>query len=155
MDNRVDIPGYKYYVDPVSGDRPPLHVAFLDIEPGTDHKVNGVCVPVTSDQLRDLDRREQQYDRIDVREQFPMLAGPVWVYVGSALGRERRQTGDRSGTTVVTRDYRDRVVHGFDVLGERERLAYEASTSPCGCRVAELSQRAVTDAPNPDAWTIS
>jgi hypothetical protein len=31
MDNRVEIPGYKVYVDPADGSRPPVHVAFLDL----------------------------------------------------------------------------------------------------------------------------
>jgi len=143
MDNRIDIPGYKYYVDPISGDRPRVHVAFLDVEPGHDDQVNGVCLPVTSDQLKELDRREQQYDRIDVGAHFPMLAGPVWMYIGSDQGRRRRRAGDRNGTTVVSREYWERVRHGFDMLGDGERLAYEASTSPCGCRLLELSRRAL------------
>lgn len=150
MDNRIDIPGYKYYIDPISGDRPPIHVAFLDIEPDTDSKVNGVCVPVTSGQLTELDRREQQYDRIDIGEQFPMLADPVWMYVGSTRGRERRRAGDLSGTTVVTREYRNSVLHGFDMLGSDERLAYETSTSPCNCRVVELSRQPLPDKPHQD-----
>ena len=155
MDNRVDIPGYKYYVDPVSGDRPPVDLAFLDITPAVDDTVNGVCVPVTSDQLTTLDRREQQYDRIDVGARFPMVAGPVWVYIGSAQGRERRRAGDLNGTTVVAREYRDSVLHGFDKLGERERLAFETSTSPCGCPVVDLSRRDVPDKPDWDASTAS
>jgi hypothetical protein len=155
MDNRVDIPGYKYYVDPVSGDRPPVDLAFLDITPSVDDTVNGVCVPVTSDQLTTLDRREQQYDRIDVGARFPMVAGPVWVYIGSAQGRERRRAGDLNGTTVVAREYRDSVLHGFDKLGERERLAFETSTSPCGCPVVDLSRRDVPDKPDWDASTAS
>ncbi len=150
MDNRVDIPGYKYYVDPTSGERPTVHVAFLDIEPHERDSVNGVCVPVTSVQLAALDRRERQYERIDVGDRFPLLAGPVWVYIGSRQGRARRSAGDRDGTTVVTREYRDRVLRGFAVLGGAERLAFEASTSPCGCRVVELSRRALPGEPTRD-----
>ena len=33
MDNRQTIPGYKYYVDPDTGERPPVHVTFLNIYP--------------------------------------------------------------------------------------------------------------------------
>ncbi|MGH2910161.1 MAG: hypothetical protein ACRDK8_12795, partial [Solirubrobacteraceae bacterium] len=44
MDNRVDLPGYKCYLDP-DGRRPALSVCFLDIEPvaSLDARVNGVC----------------------------------------------------------------------------------------------------------------
>jgi hypothetical protein len=145
MDNRIDLPAYKYYVDPVSGERPPVHVAFLDIEPVAGGSVNGVCVPVTPDQLNGLDRRERQYDRIDVGAQFASLDGPVWVYVGSPEGRERRRVGDRTGATVVARAYWDGVLQGFTLLGKGERLAYETSTSPCGCPIVTLSRRALPE----------
>jgi hypothetical protein len=145
MDNRIDLPSYKYYVDPVSGERPPVYVAFLDIEPVGGGSVNGVCVPVTPDQLNSLDRRERQYDRIDVGAQFALVNGPVWVYVGSPAGRERRRAGDRAGATVVAREYWDGVLQGFTLLGEGERLAYETSTSPCECPVVALSRRALPE----------
>ena len=33
MDNRRTIPGYKYYVDPETGERPPVRVTFLSLYP--------------------------------------------------------------------------------------------------------------------------
>ena len=143
MDNRVGIPGYKYYVDPVTGSRPEVFVAFLDIEPSEPDAVNGICVPVTAGQLDALDRRERQYVRIDIAERMPMPEGPVWVYVGSGPGRARRLEGDRTGTTVVVREYRAGVERAFDRLGARERQAYDRSTAPPGCPEVTLSRRAV------------
>ena len=143
MDNRISIPGYKYYVDPATGARPALHVAFLDIEPSPDSTVNGVCVPVTADRLAVLDRRERQYVRIDLREHFPTLSGSVWVYVGGEPGRLRRREGNRTGITVVARDYIVGVERAFDELGARERRAYDLSTASAGCPVIALSRRRV------------
>jgi hypothetical protein len=155
MDNRIDIPGYKYYVDPASGARPPVHVAFLDIEPDDQYAVNGVCIPVRSDQVGAIDRREQQYTRIDVGERFPMLDGPVWVYIGSAEGRARRGSGDRRGSTVVTAEYLDSVLRGFGELGDAERLAFISSTTPCGCPVVDLRRRPIPAAPGHTTATSS
>jgi len=151
MDNRISIPGYKYYVDPVTGARPAAVVAFLDIEPTAGSTVNGICVPVTADRLDALDRRERQYVRVDLRERFPTLSGPVWVYVGCEPGRARRREGDRTGTTVVARDYVAGVERAFDELGARERRAYDISTASAGCPVIALSRRAVPGALGEDA----
>ena len=143
MDNRISIPGYKYYVDPVTGARPAALVAFLDLEPCLGSRVNGICVPVSADRLDVLDRRERQYVRIDLRERFPMLSGPVWVYIGAEAARLRRREGDRAGTTVVVRGYIVGVERAFDELGARERRAYDLSTASAGCPMIALSRRRV------------
>ena len=49
MDNRRTIPGYKYYVDPDTGERPPVHVTFLNIYPAAEGRVNGIAFPVTAE----------------------------------------------------------------------------------------------------------
>ncbi len=147
MDNRVTIAGYKYYVDPVTGRQPAVYVAFLDLEPCADGAVNGICIPVTAERLAVLDRRERQYVRVDVRDRLPMVSGPVWVYVGSEEGRRRRREGDRTGRTVVVRDYVSRVRRAYSGLGADEREAFERSTAPTGCPVRTLWRREVAGAP--------
>src|SRR3954452_9313466 len=47
MDNSRDLPGYKYYVDPRTGERPRVFVAFLDLAPDPRARVNGVLFPAT------------------------------------------------------------------------------------------------------------
>jgi len=65
MDNAVDLPGYKCYVD-ADGLRPSLCVAFLDVAEDGGGAVEGVCVPVDADALARLDARERNYARDDV-----------------------------------------------------------------------------------------
>jgi len=149
MDNRMTVAGYKHYVDPVTGPRPAVYVAFLDLEPCTDGGVNGICIPVTAERLAVLDRRERQYVRVDVRDRMPMVSGPVWVYVGSEEGRRRRREGDHTGRTVAVRDYVSRVRRAFDGLGAGEREAFELSTGPVGCPVRTLWRREVAGVPAP------
>lgn len=83
MDNRVTIPGYKVYVDPATGERPPVHVAFLDIVEDPGGVVDGVLLEAVD--LAALDARERNYDRREVLTD----AGPAWAYVGSPEGRGR------------------------------------------------------------------
>ncbi|MFL5843207.1 MAG: gamma-glutamylcyclotransferase family protein [Solirubrobacteraceae bacterium] len=83
MDNRVAIPGYKIYEDPATGERPAVHVAFLDIVEEPEAVVEGVLLEVAD--LAPLDARERNYDRVRVETD----AGPAWTYVGSAAGRAR------------------------------------------------------------------
>jgi cation transport regulator ChaC len=125
MDNRRTIPGYKYYVDPDTGERPPVRVTFLNVYPTADGQVNGVAFPVTADQLDELDRRERNYDRVDVTRQLDLeLSGTVWTYLGSDAARERFAAGD----AVVAQDYFDAIRDDFAAAGGLD--AFERSTDP-------------------------
>jgi cation transport regulator ChaC len=123
MDNRVTIPGYKYYVDPDTGERPPVRVTFLNLYPAAEGRVNGIAFPVTAEELEQLDRRERNYDRIDVSGRLDAdLGGTVWTYLGSDAARERFATGP----AVVAEDYFEAVRAGFAATDGLE--AFERST---------------------------
>jgi hypothetical protein len=128
MDNREAIPGYKRYLDE-HGAHPPVHVAFLDLAAaGDDDAVNGVCRPVTTEQLATLDARERNYERRDVTDRIEDAPGRVWAYVGSAAGRARLATGRAGGSAVVCRTYRDAVIAGFERLGAHELARFHRCT---------------------------
>jgi gamma-glutamylcyclotransferase (GGCT)/AIG2-like uncharacterized protein YtfP len=106
MDNRRTIPGYKYYVDSETGERPAVYVAFLSIWPDPGARVEGVAIEVDDAGLAVLDARERNYDRRDVSAFVePELGARVWAYVGSAAGRERFAAGRAAGTAVVAEEY--------------------------------------------------
>jgi hypothetical protein len=109
MDNRETIPGYKVYVDPATGERPAVEVAYLSITPHEGEHVDGYAFPVTDEELVALDRRERNYVRCDVSELVDDLGGRVWAYVGSAAGRRRLERGRRRGTAVISRGYLEKV----------------------------------------------
>ena len=108
MDNREVIPGYKIYLDPATGERPAVEVAYLSITPEVGASVEGVVFPVTDEELAALDRRERNYERRDVSELVD-IEGRVWAYVGSAAGRRRLERGRRRGTAVISRGYLEQV----------------------------------------------
>jgi cation transport regulator ChaC len=136
MDNTVDLPGYKHFVTP-EGERPALMVAFLSIDRHPGAAVNGVALPVAEDELTGLDDRERNYVRADVTEAVGIeLPGRVWAYVGLSAARARMARGRREGRLAIASSYHERVLAGFDALGQRER--FERLTAPMPAPIVDL-----------------
>jgi hypothetical protein len=114
MDNRRTIPGYKYFLDAGTGERPAVHVAFLDLEPDPSAHVDGVALAVDGADLGELDARERNYRRVDVALDGH---GPAWVYVGLRAARVRYEQAAGAGRAVVARAYVDDVRAGFAAHG--------------------------------------
>jgi hypothetical protein len=137
MDNSRDLPGYKYFVDAGTGERPDVYVAFLDLADDPGSAVNGVAFPVAGDALAALDRRERNYERRDVTEHVdadPPIGGRVWAYFGSAAAHERFARGN----AVISRAYLDLVRAGFDRLGPGELSRFDTSTEAPPVPVRDL-----------------
>ena len=115
MDNSVDLPGYKYYVDD-AGERPAVMVTFVNLVEADD-SVNGMVFPVDASELELLDRRERNYERRRVGDR-------LWAYVGIEAALARYE----AGPSVVSREYLELVRAGFDAAGELER--FERTTAP-------------------------
>jgi hypothetical protein len=141
MDNRQNLPGYKYYTD-AGGRRPAVFVTFLDLRPShtTTAGVNGLCLPVQETDLIGLDRRERNYERVDVSDRIDAGDAQVWVYVGNAAGRARLEAGRGRGTAVIDANYLRAVEAGFWTLGEAEHRLCQPSLEPGGLPVAELTR---------------
>jgi hypothetical protein len=140
-DNSQEIAGYKRYR--VAGDSvyPDVYVAFLDIVESSETTVNGILAAVDPGALADLDRRERNYDRIDVTAAIDSPPdGRVWAYSGSADGRERFRAGVAAGTAVVQRSYLDHIHDGFRRLGDAEYDHFVATTSLDGLPLLDLDR---------------
>lgn len=143
MDNSVEVPGYKCYLEP-GGRRPALSVCFLDIEPDPlwEAHVNGVCLPVDAVELAALDRRERNYERVDVSDRLEHADGMrVWAYRGSADGRARFAAAVHAGTAVIHAGYLEAVRAAFRALGPEEWAACAASLDPGALPVMQLTRR--------------
>jgi cation transport regulator ChaC len=144
MDNRRDLPGYKYYADAL-GRRPQVFVAYLDLVPGDPDptqpaRVNGVCLPVDAAVLEALDRRERNYERTDVSDRVQAGGARVWAYIGMAAARERLAEGRRTATAVIDAGYVRTVQTGFAALGAEELALVRASLAPGDLPVVELTR---------------
>lgn len=139
MDNRVDLPGYKFYLDRRVGTRPEVYVAFLDLR-SADDSMNGVLFEAPD--LAAFDHRERNYARADVTDR--VIGAPdgarVWAYLGRDESRERFRRGLADGRAVVSREYRDGVLAGFRALGDGALEAFEASTDPLPCPLRDLER---------------
>jgi hypothetical protein len=153
-DNRRAIPGYKMYLRRSDGVRPAVYVAFLDLEPDPGGEIEGIVRPVSKEKLDELDRRERNYDRIEVTREIVSdgapVEGPVWAYRGSRAGRERLRRGRAEGCAVVSRDYAEKVVAGFRLLGEEDYGRHLVSTGLDGLPVWDLERLDLPPRP-PDA----
>ncbi len=139
MDNTVDLPGYKYYRD-AAGGRPAVFVTFLNLIAGGD-AVNGIVFEVTAGQLAALDARERNYRRVDVTERVAEVPpGRIWTYLGSPDARARYERGRSEGSAVVSREYHDRVLRSFGLLGQEAMTEFAATTDPPACPIRELQR---------------
>ncbi len=146
MDNRCDLPGYKYYTDD-RGRRPEVFVAYLDLRKRPQASVNGVCVPVDDARLAELDARERNYERVDVSDRLGVDGVRVWTYTGSAAGRRRLAEGRDCGRAVIDADYLRLVRNAFRRLGPAECEACAVSLAPGDLPVAELTHVELPPAP--------
>ena len=149
MDNRADVPGYKSYRLRSDATRPAVFVAFLDIEPDPSAGVTGVCMPVAAQDLDGLDRRERNYDRVDVTDAIaPLPDGRVWAYRGSAEGRGRLRKGRAAGCAVVSRDYLEGVLAAVARIAPGELVAAERSPEVAGLEILDLERVEIASAPD-------
>jgi hypothetical protein len=140
MDNRVDVRGYKHYRLRSDGSRPPVFVAFFDVVADADAVTRGVCVPVQAADLPAIDRRERNYDRVEVTNAVAAARGTVWAYVGTSTGRGRLQRAREGGSAVVSRDYLERTRAAFAALGAAALAEFERTAALDGLPVWELER---------------
>jgi len=140
MDNSADLPGYKHYLLRSDASRPGVFVAFLDLVQDAGCAVNGVVRPVDETDLSELDRRERNYERVDVSDGIEAARGTVWAYVGSPAGRARLRGARGAGIAVVSRDYLADVRAGFAALGAEQLAGFERSSELEGLPIMQLDR---------------
>jgi hypothetical protein len=141
MDNACDVPGYKSYRLRADGSRPEVFVAFLDIEVDAASAVTGICMPVTEHDLAELDRRERNYDRVDISDAIDGCApGRIWAYRGSFAGQARLREGLAAGRAVVSRDYLGGVLAAIAAFAPDEAAFVARSPAEAGLAVLDLER---------------
>ncbi len=121
----------KHFVDPETGEKPRIHVAYLDIEECEGGTVNGLAIPVDAQRLAELDVREINYLRLDVSAVFePALPSAVYAYRGTDAARERCLLEEPDAPVYVSRDYVAAIRRAFAALGEDALEEYDRTTQP-------------------------
>ena len=130
MNNWEANEGEKHFVDPDSGAKPRIRVAYLDIEECEGATVNGLAIPVDATRLAELDVREINYMRIDVSASFRPALPRVFAFRGTDAARERCRVEAPDDRIHVSRDYVDRIRAAFAALGPEHLAEYERTTAP-------------------------
>lgn len=107
--------------------------------------VNGVVARVSSAELDRLDRRERDYDRVDVTAAIhgaPLGGGDrVVTYLPRPDPVERAESSHRSGRAAIERRYHELVVGAFVELGPGQLERYLATTPDEGIPVVDVVRR--------------
>lgn len=134
MDNRLDLPGYKYYVDAQTGQRPAGYVVFLNIYPAAESSIAGVLFGVTPAELQQVDQRERNYERVEIAAHLDCTdcpaGGRVWVYQGLPEAQQRYQQGVRRGEAMISQQYAQQVQASYQAAGAALAANYAATTDP-------------------------
>jgi hypothetical protein len=131
MNNWETMDTEKHFVDPESGLKPKIAVAYLDVEESPGATVNGLAIAVDAARLAELDVREVHYRRIDVSSAFrPAVIRPVFTYRGTDAARERSRHVEPAAEVFVSRQYIALIRDAFAALGPRELAEYERTTGP-------------------------
>lgn len=139
MNNWEGEEGGKHFLDPETGERPRIRVAYLDLYAQPAGVVNGLALPVDAERLAALDAREANYERVEVTRAFePPLLGRVFTYVGLPAARGRCRLGAADGDVVVSSAYVSAVRHAFKGLAPDGLDEYERTTDPCPFPEREL-----------------
>jgi len=121
----------KHWLDRETGERPHLRVAYLDIYEQAGSAVNGLALSVDTERLAAFDRREINYERVDVTDSFePEVDGRVFTYIGLEAAHERCRRGIEEGNAFVSRDYLSGVRRAFERLGPDALAEYDRTTEP-------------------------
>ncbi len=128
----------KHYLDPETGERPRIRVAYMDIYEQKGVAVNGLALPVDAERLDALDAREVNYERVEVTGTFepdgsagpPASSSRVFAYVGLDAARERCRRGVEDGDVVVRRGYTAAVRSAFEGLAPDALAEFHRGTDP-------------------------
>lgn len=129
MDNRIDLPSYKYYLDAATGERPEVFVTFLNIRPARQGLLTGALFEVSMDELLIIDQRERNYHRVVVTHQIDcQVSGAVWAYIGTPEAERRYQQGLASRTACIAEEYYHFVRECFYCHGDTIGQSYHEAT---------------------------
>ena len=118
-------------------------IVALGLVAAPDETANGAIGWVTGEELERLDRREVDYDRVDVTELSAAAApidAPVETYVPKPHAVARYERFRDAGTGAIEQRYWDLVAGAFAGFGVGERRRYLATTPAPDVPVLELTR---------------
>ncbi|MFK7918965.1 MAG: dephospho-CoA kinase [Ilumatobacter sp.] len=106
-------------------------IVALGLEASASESVNGVIASVTDEELANLDRRERNYDRVDVTAQVSTSASGVdnvVAYVPKPAAVDHYVAARDTGRAGIRRTYWNLVDEAFATLGTEQQQRYRETT---------------------------
>lgn len=110
-------------------------IVALGLVEAADERVNGVVASIVAGELKNLDRRERSYDRVDVTEFVTLIddedgavSGSIYTYVPQAGALEAYESARNAGTAGIRRTYWNLVDDAFAELSSEQQARYHATT---------------------------
>lgn len=165
MDNRLNTPGYKYYVEKPTHSgrenhqaqenpsqnkdyRPNGFVTFLNIRPCSKTTITGIVFEVSNQELKHLDQRERNYRKLDITDMMDTsLSEQVYAYMGLEESEQRYQQGLLTKSAMISKDYYDLVYNAYESLGPQALADYLKTTDTPAIPIVELEKRQVPEHP--------
>tara|TARA_B110000908_G_C9885365_1_gene284437 strand:- start:123 stop:560 length:438 start_codon:yes stop_codon:yes gene_type:complete len=120
-------------------------IVALGVVESAGEAVNGVVASVAGDELGNLDRRERNYDRVDVTDLITVLDddggtvdGVIYTYVPRPASVEAYETARDNGTAGIRRTYWEQVDAAFAAFSSEQVERYRASTPDPDIPVVDL-----------------
>ena len=130
-DNADDIPGLDHFVHGATGARVDGFIVSVNVRPAPGRWVNGIAFRAAAAEIAILNKRESNYDRIDVTKLIePAPGGRVWVYRGKVAAEARYAQGVAAGTAMINSAYHTVVYLAFESHGADFLADYLVSTDP-------------------------
>lgn len=144
MDNCIDLPNYKYYIDKKTGNRLKGFVTFLNIYPCQGKTITGILFRVFDEELKSLDQRERNYKRIDVTHLIDtQIQGKVWVYIGLDEAEKRYQESLKQHNAMIPQSYFNLVYNAYLSLGKEAFSNYATTTNEPKVPILDIEVRKV------------
>lgn len=140
MYNLEDIKKYKYYLNS-DGQREDVYISFLNIRMDDNSILEGILFNVDDIELKKLDEREKNYDRIEVTNNiFPKIKGKVWTYIASKQGGSRFHKGVLNNKIVIQKKYIDAVINAYKNINTKALINFFKSTDFIDIPIKDLKR---------------
>ena len=120
-------------------------IVALGVVEAAGETVNGVVASIAGGELVNLDRRERNYDRVEVTDRITVLddeddvvVGPIYTYVPRPTAVEAYTVGRDAGTAGVRRTYWDLCEAAFAAFGDDHLARYRSSTPDPDIPIVDL-----------------
>lgn len=111
----------------------PKSITYLNIEPCSNCKVNGMLFIISENELNSYDYREDSYNRIKINDSLlniSVLGGNAYAYTAKPKNHFPTNKNTSNHDTIITQHYVEIIEEALDILGKKFTQEYDNSSQP-------------------------